>query len=461
MNVGPNIHKENLVISVDASSTRSTLRTLQTNNILPDPGAWLPGTGGSTGYGGNGSSSEQLRVEVSDDPWGRNSVVWRTTPDATSGADGGWNSSYYGIDNKYTYRYSVWVRRHTSGTGGTFYMGMSPNPIRNDNNSSQGNPYFTYPSIASLTQDQWYLVVAHVFYAGYSGGRHPKSGWYANGLKESDKSYGNCGGSDTRWADSTTSARHRAYHYYTTNTASGIEFAYPRIDKIDGNEPTIEQLLFRGESGLLNTSSHPRSVLTPVNGGSYGRLQATNRYLNWFNMDGTDDYISVPPIQYTPSQSWTVEVVFNPWDVNDTSWSGIFGGDLNGGGYWMFHSSQLTYYEGSDSNGTAILYTGWNKSTTFPPNNFHHLTIVYESISNVQGNFKIYLNGLEKTQTFNWTFTFGESLYVHSLGRGATNRPGTNNITSFKLWDTDLEEKDVVSNYKAHKNKINMGGYPI
>jgi hypothetical protein len=244
-------------------------------------------------------------------------------------------------------------------------------------------------------------------------------------------------------------------------SASGIEFAYPRIDKIDGNEPTIEQLLFRGESGFLNTSSHPRSVLTPVNGGSYGRLQATNRYLNWFNMDGTDDYISVPPIQYTPSQSWTVEVVFNPWDVNDTSWSGIFGGNLNGGGYWMFHSSQLTYYEGSDSNGSAILYTGWNKSTTFPPNNFHHLTIVYESISNVQGNFKIYLNGLEKTQTFNWTFTFGESLYVHSLGRGATNRPGTNNITSFKLWDTDLEEKDVVSNYKAHKNKINMGGYPI
>ena len=64
MNIGPKIHKDNLVLCYDASSTRSTLRTHQLNNTLPDPGAWAPGTGGSTGYGSNGSGSEQLRVHV-------------------------------------------------------------------------------------------------------------------------------------------------------------------------------------------------------------------------------------------------------------------------------------------------------------------------------------------------------------------------------------------------------------
>ena len=460
MNIGPKIHRDNLVISMDASSPRSTFRTLQRSNILSDPGDWQPGTGGSTGYGSNGGSGEQLRTQIPDDPWGRSSVVWRTTPDSTSGADGGWNSSYYTVDVQYTYRYSVWVRRHTTGTGGTFYMGMNPNPIRNDNGSSQGNPYFTYPSISSLTHNQWYLVVAHVFHAGYSGGRHPKSGWYENGVKISDKSYGNCGDQDTRWNETTTSAQHRTYHFYTTNTSSGIEFAYPRIDKIDGNEPTIEQLLFRGESSFRNLVGD-RNYMSPNNAGAYGGLTDSNKFLKYYPMDGTDDYISINPVvQYVPSQSWTVEVVFNPWDQNDGSWSGIFGGDLGHGGYWMFHSGQLTYYEGYNGN-TQIKYTGWNKTSVFTPNKMHHLTIVYKSTGSNQGDFYLYHNGDEHTQSFGWVFTHGESLHLHSLGRGSTNRPGTNDIASFRLWDTDLTSEQVMGNYNSHKNKIDMTNYPI
>ena len=342
-------------------------------------------------------------------------------------------------------------------------MGMNPNPIRNDNGASQGNPYFTYPSIASLTQNVWYLVVAHVFYAGYNGKRHPKSGWYENGIKISDKSYGNVGTEDSRWSDTTTSAQHRAYHYYTTNTASGIEFAYPRIDKVDGNEPTVEQMLFRGESGIQNlitNSTNP--VITPYNSGSYGQISDNYRHLNWFNMDGTDDYISLPStIQKTPSQSWTVEIVFNPWDQSDTSWNGIFGGNLSYGGYWMFHSGNLTYYEGSTAAaGTQITYTSLTKSSHFTAGKFHHLTISYSSTGTNTGTYNIYLNGEDFT-TFNKTFSFGYSLGLNSIGRGDGNRYGTNNVASFKLWDEDLTESQISGNYEAHKNRFDMGTYPI
>jgi hypothetical protein len=126
----------------------------------------------------------------------------------------------------------------------------------------------------------------------------------------------------------------------------------------------------------------------------------------------------------------------------------------------MFHSNQLTYYEGYNGS-SQIKYTGWTKASVFPQGRFYHLTIVYESTGSNQGTFTLYKNGNEKTTTFGWTFTHGESLGLHSLGRGATNRPGTNDILSFRLWSKNLSSDQVQENYDAQKNKINMGTYPV
>ena len=240
-----------LVLLLDAANPRGTLSTKQSSNILLDPHtAWTAGTDGVSGYGRNGDATEQSRA-LRTDPWGGTSMTWRSTPDAVSGADGGWNTDYHTVDTGYTYRYSVWVKRYTSGTGGTFYMGMNPPPVRNDNDTVQGNPYFTYPGQGSLVLDQWYLVVAHCFHEGYTGGRHPESGWYqktaTGGLKINDLNFGNVGNQDCRWNPGTTSAQHRTYHFYTTNTASGLEWAFPRIDKCDGTEPKVQELLKYGE----------------------------------------------------------------------------------------------------------------------------------------------------------------------------------------------------------------------
>ena len=283
-----------LVLLLDGASPRSALHRKQSSNILVDPHLWSDGTGGTTGYGANGSADEQSRA-VRSDPWGRQSMTWRSTPDATSGADGGWNTSYYSIDRNYTYRWSTFVRRYTSGTGGTFYMGTNPAPIRNDNGASQSNPYFTYPSIASLTLDRWYWVCGHCFHEGYTGGRHPDSGWYelVNGTwsKISDLSYGNVGTQDVRWPNTTTTSMHRSYHYYTTNTASGIEWAFPRLDKLDGTAPGKWQILYQGEGGWNDLSGN----------GNHG-IMKDHRNVTWspdyggvFNFDATVDgsYVTV------------------------------------------------------------------------------------------------------------------------------------------------------------------------
>ena len=262
-NTGSKNTTDGLVMHLDAKSRQSTMRNSQGSNILNDSHNWSIGNGGSSGYGANGSATEQSRA-LRMGPSGRQAVTWRSTPDATSGADGGWNSSSYSIDTSYTYRWSVWCKRYTSGTGGTFYLGMNPAPIRNDNDSVQGNPYWYCPAISNMVQDRWYLIIGHCFYEGYTGSRHPQSGWWYkdtnNNLVKTDLGFCNCGNEDVRWNPGTTTSMHRSYHFYTTNTASGIEWSAPRVDKLDGSEPTLGEMFDIGDEGWRDLTNNDRSV---------------------------------------------------------------------------------------------------------------------------------------------------------------------------------------------------------
>ena len=448
---GPHIKQDGLVLALDGASRRSTLKATQVNNILPDPGNWATGTGGQSGYGSNGSSSEQNRVLVSDDPWGRNSVTWRTTPDSTSGADGGWNSSYYSIDPDYTYRYSMWVRRYTTGTGGTFYHGMNPNPIRNDNNASQGNPYFSYVGISGLTYNQWYFVCAHVFPHTYTAGlRHPDSGWYENGVKISDKSYGNCGTKDVRWSSSTTSARHRAYHYYTTNVSSGIEFAYPRIDKIDGNEPSIKELIEQGESGWKDLKSKTTFDLE-------NKLQySSDRVKSSFNFDGTDDHINLnteEPFTLSNKQAtWEAVVKFDSSSSNGaiiTRWE-------NGVGqtWWFgrYNSSRVH----------LALFLGGGYNALYSTTSVTSTTKYYHLVATLNGTeVKFYIDGvLDNTSSVSTAAWAPTPSNTHKTTVGAQNGVTASlfngEINVVKLYDKVLSAQEVKQNFKAYKNRFDI-----
>ncbi|MDB4378132.1 LamG domain-containing protein [bacterium] len=454
MHTGPHIKRDGLVFAIDASSRRSTLRATQESNILPSPHNWTVGTGGQTGYSPNGSSSEQNRVLVNDDPWGRSSITWRTTPDATSGADGGWNSSYYTIDTRYTYRYSMWVRRYTSGTGGTFYMGMNPNPLRNDNGASQGNPYFTYPSIASLTQNQWYLVVAHVFYEGYTGGRHPQSGWYENGVKISDKSYGNVGAQDVRWASETTSAMHRAYHYYTTNVNSGIEFAYPRVDKIDGKEPSINELINRGESGVRGLVS--KSFFTPSNGVSY----TGTKFKKSFLFDGTDDsFIIDDGIDSGYQRSFEYVVKFNTISgTYEPIAAYTYGTGAPSGRVWLGLQNISGYRFRMHGWGSDDPYA---TSTSVTTGKFYHVIHTYNYNTRAM---RIYVNGVDETSdTYDnqglsaWSNT---SAFSWHLGYDPYSYGGVSHsnieLPIFKSYNKELTSQEVKQNFRAYKNRFDI-----
>ena len=105
--------------------------------------------------------------------------------------------------------------------------------------------------------------------------------------------------------------------------------------------------------------------------------------------DGTNDYISKTRKQYV-DEPWSVDIVFKPTDDTDTSWNGLFGGNIGAGGYWFFHSAgNLALY----SSVGYLSYRSWTKANTFVAGEYHHLTITFKS-TGVTGSFSLFILAL-------------------------------------------------------------------
>jgi hypothetical protein len=188
------------------------------------------------------------------DPWGKANLVWKAQPkDATtvSSADGGWNGPLISIDNTKTYRFSFWINRKVWGTG-TYYVGAHGynSSVQNmglinrtSGGSNNTNYYFTAfnPSTDALPQNVWQLVCHHVHPVGSGvGSNHPDSGYYLLSTGIGGKRvYGN----DAVWTPNTSGAQFRTYLYYASDNQAVQQWLYPRVDVVDGTEPTVQELL--------------------------------------------------------------------------------------------------------------------------------------------------------------------------------------------------------------------------
>jgi hypothetical protein len=251
--------------------------------LLPvDSLTWTTGSGGFSGYGQNGNTVENERV-IDTNPFGNSTVVWETRASGNGNDDGGWNSDSISIDRTKLYRFSVWVRRTSSTGGGTFYFGTDgggecPNAL--GTSSQMCNPYWHCGSPGSLTQNQWYLVVAHIFPTSYtSTNPHPDTGfWTIAGSKVMGINQCNISGGDLKWGASSTSTYHRTYHYYCGDNTTRLQFWNPRMDICDGTQPTINGL-------LTNELNKLDSTTITVEGASFKhqKVVATGGVITTFN----------------------------------------------------------------------------------------------------------------------------------------------------------------------------------
>lgn len=257
---GPRIVTDGLILDLDIANSKSYIDAANTSLI--NTSTWTAGNNAVTGYNLNQTVANENSRSIATDPFGNSNMLWGTFASGDSNNDGGWDTDYYNIDRTKLYRFSVWVKRTSSTGAGSFYLGLHGNgPTfgvrRNDNGDIQTNPYWDCVGAGTLTQDVWYLVTGHVYPAGTTyTGAHPDTGVYTiAGGTTKVRNVNFCTiGSDVQWLADTTSTLHRAYHFYSGDNTTRLQFAYPRIDLCDGNQPSIKDLLNKSPAAIYDNS---------------------------------------------------------------------------------------------------------------------------------------------------------------------------------------------------------------
>jgi hypothetical protein len=225
-------------------------------NIL-NTDEWTLSAGSVGNFSQNGSTDENQRV-LGTDPFGNTSILWETRANGSAQDDGGWNHSSFSVDNTKLYRMSVWVRRTSASSGGTFYFGTNGGGqcvLRLSDFGEECNPYWDCRGTGNFVQNQWYLVVGHVFPRSYpNSNQHADTGlWTTGGTKVAGINGCNVG-NDMKFGPNTTSLNHRTYHYYCGDNTTRLQFFDPRVNLCDGSEPRITDLLNNTRNRLDSTS---------------------------------------------------------------------------------------------------------------------------------------------------------------------------------------------------------------
>ncbi|TKG91591.1 hypothetical protein EYV94_21440 [Puteibacter caeruleilacunae] len=211
---------------------------------LIDPTAWTVGNSTVPGFENNGLSSENQRI-WGDNPFGKRGLLWEAVPNSASDADGGWNTTYFSVDHTKMYRYVVWIKKTTSTTGVTYFGGNAlPSNLLYLAGGSTNNPYFWSGDLPEL--HKWYLLVGYIHGSG-DVSRSSYGGIY-DGI--TGKKVVSC--TDLKFPVGTTQAMHRTYLYYDSHINDRQYFYAPRVDLVNGNEPSIASLLGLGSTGQIS-----------------------------------------------------------------------------------------------------------------------------------------------------------------------------------------------------------------
>ncbi len=495
--LGNRITDDSIVFQVDFSNKRSFSPNLLNYSVWATGNTSIAASSsvwGNSQYNLNGTGAENSRI-IDTDPFGfTQSVIWSSTnaDDGLSG-DGGWDGGKFPIDPSKMYRFSVWTKRSVFGAGtassGSFYLGLmsysSTETSQAINAISGGaptsNPYFLITpnstNISSINPpylgglDTWTLVVGHVwpyntpvgmqFGATYG---HPDSGKYT-------RSGGRIGWGveDWIWNQNTAKTGLRTYLYYSNDLASTQKFAYPRVDLVDGSEPTIAELLTGTEP--VHDISPNGNVIYPINVSNYSTLHAPTGAMSFDRRTTNGTPIIAGSIGGTFS-ALSISIWFKPDSDIGAATSGHTLLTLQSPGetnvpfaiYIGYYTDLLTneIVSISDKTGATLRATYLN-ATQLPggvisSSSWHNITISWES-----SYFKIYYDGVLMPVSFlnsgcqpiysvNYV-SIGGRVYS-DLGYNVTNFAGQ--IGAVTCWSRSLTEEEIAGDYSAQKRKYGI-----
>ncbi|TKG91634.1 hypothetical protein EYV94_21610 [Puteibacter caeruleilacunae] len=216
-------------------------------NLL-NPSSWTFGNSTASGFRNNGTVDENRRV-WGQTPLGTQGLLWEAVPDAGFDADGGWETSWFPIDHTKMYRFAVWIKK-TNSTSGITHLGCVANTgyLFKLDGTTQSNVYFWCGDLPEL--EKWFLIV------GYIHGSGDTSTTSYGGIYDGVTGKKVVNGTDFKFPVEVTQVVHRTYLFYDTNTNDRQYFYAPRVDEVNGNEPSIASLL-----GMIPSSKMPGDLI--------------------------------------------------------------------------------------------------------------------------------------------------------------------------------------------------------
>ena len=439
-----------LVFCVDAAMVPSTT-TFTANQLIPWTPNWNVGTGGATGYSANGTSAENSRL-IANNCFGRRSVIWQAwNNDASSGADGGWNTSYFSIDHTKLYRYTTKQITLTAGTNGTSYNGMhgSPNGVtRWDNGTTnQTNPYWACPShTQSSFSKQWALGIWYAFPSGTStgGGGSPYTsdyGYYPvkTGTRTTSGVGCNTGG-NVIWQSTNTTANQREYLYYSTDPSVKMRWDTPRVDEINGSEPTIAQLLASEQDfwyDLTGNATNMTSFNNPV----------IDRTVGSFEFNGSNTFFQGRNNTAMDNQTLTIQAWVN---TDATTQNGfIFEKGAVNTQYALFQEGDHMVFR--TCNTSAV-----TSSLTFPTASYmsagtwHMVTATYDG-----SNKRLYVDTTQRASGA-YTETLAANTWGCGIGRHSSGYYFNGKIASVKVYGKALSTTEIKNNFNSQRNRFGV-----
>jgi hypothetical protein len=315
-----------------------------------------------------------------------------------------------------------------------------------DNNVINTNPYWDCPGIGALPLNEWVLIVGHVYPAGTTfTGRNPTTGrWNTAGVKIAEVGC-NIGTGDVKWQSGTVNAVHRTYHYYSTTTAAQLQFAYPRVDIVDGNEPTIAQL-------VKNNPNIMRSVdesLYSTNGTLVNYPTYSNGY---FTFNGVNTYIDFGNPASLSSIGGTNNITVSSW---------VYFSAYGGGGqpYSMVtvKGAPWTWLVENPSNTLRFRITAGGADVSVADTSTHNLNQWYNVVGTYDGaNMRIYING-ELKNTRAQTGTLASNSETAKIGTyQGTDYNLNGRVASVQVYNRPLSAGEVRQNFEAQRNRFGV-----
>lgn len=191
----------------------------------------------ATPFGGH---YEIIKYDIS--PFGHTDKVWEIGSTLQDTGRNGWQY-YYNVDNTKNYRFSYWTKTNLTNTSSCYlrtygYDGVTLSGLSYVVNSAYNNYRDSYATTNYTFDDMWVLNVVHLKNKSWTGTtNNDESGLWSGTTKMEITN-------DVKFVEGVNRINHRVYLYYGTDlSGTTVQFIYPRLDLVDGTEPSINTLL--------------------------------------------------------------------------------------------------------------------------------------------------------------------------------------------------------------------------